>query len=134
MVLAERVRSPDVEQNLRTKFLKRLLHRRQQRAEIFLIIDAIRHIQVDVRWRLVPGIIIQLMDGNREDGRIIAKDSGRAIAMMHIRINHDGLANSSIRLQSPYRYGDIVDCAEAFAMVRVSMVKAAAKIRAEAVA
>src|SRR6202040_1761283 len=93
-----------------------------------------RHVQINARWRLVPRIIVQLVDGNREDGGIIAKDCRRAIAMMHVRINHDGLSDRSIRLQSPDRYGHIVDCAEPFPVVGVSMVKSAAKIRPKAVA
>jgi len=38
------------------------LHRGQQRIQIFIIIDTIRHVQIHIRGRFVRGIVVFLMD------------------------------------------------------------------------
>src|SRR5260370_35383965 len=65
LILTEWVRARDIKQKLGTKIIERLLHGRQQRAEIFIAVNAIHHVEIDVRGRLVRAVVVFLADVKR---------------------------------------------------------------------
>src|ERR1700674_350010 len=134
LVFAVRVRSSNVKNNVRAEFIERRLHRRDERAEILLIVGTIPHVQIDSRRRFIRRIVVLLMDRKGKDTGIVAKNSSRAIPVVDIGINHECFPNRAIPLKAPYRNSDIVDRAESFPVIGIRVVKATAKIATEAIA
>ena len=99
-----------------------------------IIVDAIRHVQIHIGGRLVRRVVVFLVNGNRKYRGIVAKNRGSPVSMMHIGINHQGVANRSVGLQTPDRHRHIVNRAKTFAMIGISVMKSAAEVSPEAVA
>ena len=64
---------------------------------------------------------------------IFAENGGGAIPVVDVGIDDHGPLDAAIRLQPAYRYGDVMNSTEAFAMVGVSVVETSAKIAAKSV-
>src|SRR5579883_3276532 len=132
-ILAKRVRARDIYYEVR---LKHRESRRQSVAEpgsIFLVARAVREVDVEVRERLDARIIVKLVDREREYRIIGGENGGGSIAVMHVAIHHHGPPDRLIALQPPDCHGDVVDCAEALAMVREGMVESAARVERHAI-
>ena len=74
------------------------------------------------------------MNGNREYRRIVLKDGGGAVTVVHIGIHNHGLFHRAIRLQFANPHGHVMYRAESFTMPGMRMMKSPAQIRTEAVA
>src|SRR5713226_5259677 len=116
LVFTIRVCTANVKNHVRMKLIECGLHRGDQRSEIFVVVSTIPHMQIDGRRRFMRRIVALLMDRERKDTAVIAKNCRSAIAMVDIGIDDEGLANRVVRLKAPYRNGDIVDGAESFAV------------------
>src|SRR6266481_1709038 len=73
------------------------------------------------------------MDRKRKDIGVAAKNSRCAVAMVHVGIDDERLADRTIRLEAADADGHIVDGAESFAVIRIGMMESAAEIATEAV-
>src|SRR6266404_6709874 len=73
------------------------------------------------------------MDGEGENGIIIAKYVSSAVAVVDVGVDDDGPFDEAVGLQTANGDGDIVDRAETFAVAGVGVVKAATEIAAEAI-
>jgi hypothetical protein len=68
------------------------------------------------------------MHREREHVGIVPKDRGRAVAVVYVQV-HDGRPpHDALVLQHANRDRDVIDQAEAFAMVREGVVKATAQM------
>ena len=65
-----------------------------------------------------------LMDGKREDGIVVTKDVGSAVAMVDIGVDDDRFFYQAVGLQATNRNGDVMNSAKAFAVIRMRMVEA----------
>ena len=74
------------------------------------------------------------MDRKRENALVVAENRGGSVAVVHIGIDDHRFANRAIGLHAANRDSDIVDRAEAFAMIRMRVMEAATDIAAESVA
>src|SRR6202790_762894 len=134
LVLTKRIRPANIKKYLRLKSVQRGLYRRNQRAKIFVIVNAVRHLQIYIRGRLESRIIIFLMDRERENRSVISKNRRRPVPLMHVRINNNGFSNRSIKLQPSNRHRNIMNRAKPLAMPRVSMMEPAAQIAPKPIA
>ena len=73
------------------------------------------------------------MQRHCENAGIAGEDCGRAIALVHVRIDHQSLAHGGVGLQSPYGYGDVVYHAKPFAVPGKRVVKSAADVDSETI-
>src|SRR5579883_181942 len=89
---------------------------------------------VNGRRRLLARIIVTLVQRQREHGPIAGEDGGRAVAVMHVAIDHHGPLYLLLTLQLAYCDCNVVDGTEAFAVIRESVMKSAADVEAEALA
>src|SRR5205085_6589556 len=62
------------------------------------------------------------------------KDSSRTVAVVHVAINGHGAGDLAVLLHAPDGDRDVVDHAEAFAVVRMGVMESAADIEGDAVA
>lgn len=133
LVFTIRVCTANVKNHVRTKLIECGLHGGDERSEIFVVVGTIPHVQIDGRRRFMRRIVVLLMDRERKDTSVIAKNCRSAIAMVDVGIDDEGLANRAVRLKAPYRNGDIVDGTESFAVTWISMMEAAAEITTETI-
>src|SRR5256885_3109656 len=106
--------------------------RRPPRSTLFPYTTLFR--SVDARGRLVRGVIVFLMDGDGEDGVVVVKNGGGAVAVVDVSVDDNGFANGAISLQAADCDRDVVNGAEALAMIGVGVVKAAAEVGSETIA
>ncbi len=78
-------------------------------------------------------VIVELVDGDGEDGIVFAEDGGGAVAVMDVGVHDHGAGNFVAGLECADGYGYIVDGAESFAVAGIGVVEAAADVTAEAV-
>ena len=78
-------------------------------------------------------VIVELVDGEGEDGIVFAEDGGGAVAVMDVGVYHHRAGYFFSGLESADGYGYIVDGAEAFAVAGIGVVESAADVTAEAV-
>src|SRR5258707_15854523 len=83
--------------------------------------------------RLVGRVIVELVDGEGEDGIVFAEDGGGAVAVVDVGVYHHRAGYFFSGLECADGYGYIVDGAEAFAVAGIGVVEAAADVTAEAV-
>src|SRR5258708_11148253 len=83
--------------------------------------------------RFVGRVIVELVDGEGEDGIVFAEDGGGAVAVVDVGVYHHRAGYFFSGLESADGYGYIVDGAEAFAVAGIGVVEAAADVTAEAV-
>src|SRR6202008_2541120 len=74
------------------------------------------------------GIVVLLMNREREHRMILGKDSRGSIALVDVRINNHCLANRPIGLHSSDRHRHVMNSAESLAMAGIGVMKATAKI------
>src|SRR5882724_5018823 len=134
LILAIGIRAAHVKNNVRPELFERLCHHRQQCLQIFVVLDAVIHIQVHIRRRLVRRIVVQLMNRNCKNRRVVAKNVRRAVSVMHVRVHDHRFVNHFIRLQSPDSHRHVMNRAESLSMVRKCVVKSAAQIASKSVA
>ena len=103
-----------------------------QPLQVLRIADAVRQVDVQARERLLAGIVIELVDGEGEDGRVVREDGRRAVAVVHVAIHHHGAPDHAVALQPPDGDGDIVDGAEALAVARKGVMESAADVEPDA--
>ena len=133
MIFAVGVCSAYVKEDAGLERFDGFFHRGEERGQIFFVGYAIFEIEIERRVGLVGRIVVELMDGEGEDGVVLREDSGGAVAVVDVGINHHGAGDLFAGLQGANCHGYIVDSAEAFAVARVRVVKAAADVAAEAV-
>src|SRR5258708_23790085 len=73
------------------------------------------------------------MDRKRKDIGVAAKNRRCAVAMVHVGIDDERLADRTIRLEAADADGHIVDGAESFAVIRMGVMESAAEIATKAV-
>src|SRR5258708_14023283 len=83
--------------------------------------------------RFVGGVVVQLVDGEGEDGIVLAEDGGGAVAVVDVGVDDHGAGDFVAGLQGADGYGYVVDGAEAFAVAGIGVVEAASDVAAEAV-
>ena len=101
--------------------------------QIFGVADAVGQVDIQAGWRLLGGIVVELVDGEREHRLVAGEDRGGAVAVVDVAIHHHGAADRAVALQAADRHGDIVDGAESLAVAGEGVVKAAADVEADAV-
>src|SRR5579864_5150122 len=79
-------------------------------------------------WRFSRGIVIVLMNGKRKDGLVTGEDGCGAVAVVNVAVNNHGAGDFPLALQFADGNRDVVDSAKTFAMIRKSMVEAAADV------
>ena len=100
-----------------------------ERGQVFFVLGAVRHVDVERARRLRIGVVIFLMDREREH-RLIRRENGRrAVAVVDICVNGYGSADKALFLQAADGDGDVVQHAEAFAVVWEGVVESAAQVR-----
>src|SRR5215469_16587210 len=83
--------------------------------------------------RLGIRIVVLLMEGKSVHRAIPAKNFGRSISLVYIRVHHQRILNGAIELQPPDGHAHIVDDTKALAMIRASVVKSAADVHPPAI-
>jgi len=134
LVFFVRIGSPNVKKNFRTKVIEYTSYGGEQGGQVFFIFDAVLERQIEIGGWFVSGIVIFLMNGQRENGGIVAENVRGAVAVVDIGIHDDGFFDGVIGLQAADGYGDVMDRTEALAVVGVGVVEAATQIAGEAVA
>src|SRR5262249_1807900 len=74
------------------------------------------------------------MDGEGEDGAVVAKDVRGAVAVVDVGVDDDGFLDSALPLQAANGNRHIVNRAKPLAMVRMRVVKSAAQVAGKTVA
>jgi hypothetical protein len=129
LVFAVGVGAGDIEDEIGVEFSEGAREVRVEDGEIVFVTDAVGEIGVEIRGRLRFGVIVFLVDGKSEDGGIAGEDGGGAVALMDVGVNDHGGLDGAVGLQAANGDGDVVDDAEAFAVIGKSVVKAAAEVR-----
>src|SRR5689334_17717859 len=73
-------------------------------------------------------IVPATVHAEREDGIVVGEDRVRSIPLMHVQIDDRRATYAVIRLEHPHRDGDVVENAEALAMVRERVVRTAGEV------
>ena len=73
------------------------------------------------------------MDRKRENRGISAENRGRPVALMHVGVDDHRPFDRAVKLETPDRHGNIVNHAEALAMVRIRVMESAANVRGPAI-
>ena len=133
MVFAVGVCSAHVEEDVRLKVCDGFFYGGEECGQIFFVGYAVFEIEIERGVRFVGRVIVELMDGESEDGSVFVENGGGAVAMVDVGVDDDGAGNFFAGLQSADGYGYVVDGAEAFAVAGVGVVEAAANVAAEAV-
>src|SRR5215831_17899785 len=93
--------------------------------QVFLIVRTVREMNIHTGWRLVRGVVVPLMNREREYAGVLCEDCCRAVAVVHVAIHHHCATDESVLLQAADRDGDIVDRAEALPVIGERVMKAA---------
>src|SRR5262249_16097524 len=101
LILAIGIGPADVEKHLRLELFEGFDYRREKNSQILAVLHSIVQVQIHSGRRLIPGIVALLMDGKGENTRVLRKDRGGSVAVMHVGVDYDGFANCPIRLHSP---------------------------------
>ena len=134
LVFTKRIGPANVEKNIGAKFVERSFYCRQENCQVFLVSHAIVEAEIEIGRGFVSRIVIFLMDGKREDGIVLAKNMGSAVAVVDVGIHDYGFLDQAIGLQTPDSHRYIMDSAETFAVIGVSVVETAGEIARETVA
>ena len=100
--------------------------------QILGVANAIRQMDIEARWRLLAGVIVELVDGKREYRKIAGEHGRRAVSVVHIAIHHHRLQDGFLVLQGSDGDGDVVDRAEALAVTGERVVESTAHVEADA--
>ena len=103
-----------------------------QAVQVLAVAHAIGQVNVQAGGRLLGGVVVELVDGEREHRRVAGENRGRAVAVVHVAIHHHGALDGAIALHAADGHGDVVDGAEAFSMVRKRVVESAAQVESHA--
>ena len=133
MVFAVGICATDIEQHVRVKGFDGFFNGGEKCGQVFFVGDAIFEIQIEGGMRFVGGVVVLLMNGEGEDGIVLAEDGSGAIAVVDVGVHDHGAGDFVAGLQRANGDGYIVDGAEAFAVAGICVVKAAAEVAAEAV-
>src|SRR5579859_4141557 len=106
------------------RFVQTLL----ERCKIFFILNAVLQINVHRAWRLRVGVIVHLVNREGQNGWVSGEDGGGAVAMMNVQVHGQGASDRFFFLQAADGDGDVVNYAEALAMIGKSVMKASAYI------
>ncbi len=134
MVFAVGIRTTHIEENVGDESVEGCADGREKCVEILGVADVVGHVEVDVGGRFVGGIVVELVDGESEDGRIVGEDGGGAVAMVDVGVDDDGFADGGVGLEAADGDGDIVNGAEAFAVAGVGVMKTATDVAGKAIA
>src|SRR4029077_12040684 len=133
LIFTVRVRASNIKNQIRRHFPEGIQKSFFQSVEIFVIARTILEANILIGRGLRHRIVVFLVDGKRENARIVSKDRSRAIAVMHVGVNGHGRANLPCRLEGPNRDANVVDHAKPFSMARIGMVEASAQVGSKAV-
>ncbi len=104
-----------------------------QGVEVFVVARAILEANVLIGRRLRHRIVVFLVDGKRENARIVSEDRRRAVAVMNVRIDGHCRANLPCRLKGPDRDANVMDHAKPLSMPRIGVVEASAEVGGKSV-
>jgi len=127
------VGATDVEEQVRMEVVKRLHEVLFEDGQVVVVGGAIREVEIDVGGGLGHGVVVLLMNRKSEDVGVASKDFRGAIAVVNVSIDDHSRANDSISLEAADSNGDIMNHAEAFAVVGKGVVEAAADARGKAI-
>src|SRR5215831_14419694 len=89
--------------------------------QVFLVARAVREMDIHTGWRLLRGVVIPLMNREREYAGVLCEDRCRAVAVVHVAVHHHRATDEPVLLQAADRDGDIVDRAEALPVIGKSV-------------
>ncbi len=128
LVFAIRVGSGDIEDEVGMKLAEAAREMQIQDGKIVFVADAVGKIGVEIGRRLGFRIIVLLMNGKSIDGGIARENGGGSVAVVNVSVDDHGGADGAVVLESADGDGDVVDDAEAFAVIGESVMEAAADV------
>src|SRR5688572_3807601 len=125
------VAAGDVERDLRARG-EYSRQRVAQPVEILAVADAALEPDVQRSAGLEGRIVVLGVHREGEHAVVALKECGRAVAVMGVAIDDGGALDAPVALQQAYRKGDVVEQAEALAVIVERVVKTAADVAGEA--
>src|SRR4051812_44394604 len=101
-----------------------------EQIEIRLIAAAVGQVDIEITGRLFERIIILLMHRESANGAVASENVRCPVAVVHIEVHRHGTPDLSFRLQLADGDCHVMQHAEAFSMLRKSVVKTAAEVYA----
>ena len=98
---------------------------RLQNLQIGVVLHPIRQADIEIARDLANGIVLLRMHGEGEEIRLVAQAIGRAVALMHVEIDDERVADGAFPPQRLGGDGDIVEDAEAGTGLALSVMAAA---------
>src|SRR2546423_11008634 len=87
---------------------------------------------VECRWRFIGGVVVELLNGDGEDGWVIGENGRGSVAVMHIAVDYHGALDQAIALRNLDRDCYVIDGAESLAMSAIGVMKSAADVVTDA--
>ena len=98
-------------------------------SQVLVISRAVIEPDVEVASRFEERVVVLLMNGEREDCRVVLEHERSAVSVVHIAVDRSGALQAAVALEDPDRDRDIVEQAEAFSVVGKCVMEAAAEMR-----
>ncbi len=105
---------------------------RPQRRQILVVSGAVLERDVEVADFLAERKILRAVQREGEDRRIVAKDRGRAVALMDVAVDDRGARDDAIAEQDRRGDGDVVEHAVALAAIAEGVMGAAGEVGGDA--
>ena len=128
LVFTVRIGAGDVEDEVGMKIVEGAGEVRVEDGEIVFVAEAIGEIGVESGGRPGLRIIVLLMNGESEDRGIAGKNGGGTVAVVDVGVDDHGSLDGTVVLEAADGDGDVVDDAEAFAVVGEGVMEAAADV------
>ncbi len=127
-VAFERIRTRQIEHDLRTMRSKDHVHRMCKMREIRLITGAILQLDVEVARFLAKRVVSRSMHRESEHVSVAREDRGRSVALMHIAVDDRDPPDAGVTLQNTTRNRHIIEDAVALPAVGEGVVGASCEI------
>ena len=132
LVLFVGVGPSQVENDIRPEILIYLGDARAQLGQVLGVAVAGPETDVDRAQRLFAGIDVHLVDGQGEDLLMAGQGGGRAVSLVEVAVDDHDPIGELVLDDLARGHGDVVEEAEALAVVGESVVEAAADVDGEA--
>src|SRR5439155_18435731 len=134
LVLLEGVRSRDVGDEIRAVPVQYRGRMTLERGKVLRAARAGIQSDVEIARRLDRRVVLFLVHREREDTGIVAENSGRAVPLVDVQVDHGRPADQPLVLKRADRNRDVVENAKTFAVIRKRVMESAAQVDSDAAA